>query len=85
MARIRGDGTILLNALQMATYKELLEKAVDGVIHRDVAATYKQNVIGSLVKHGVIKQFRTIHYAFVKGAVIIDQPEETAESEALAA
>jgi hypothetical protein len=75
MARIRNDGTILLNGLQMATFQELKNQATpDGVISRDVAAGYKLNVINSLVRHGAIKEFRKFHYKLVANAVVIDEP-----------
>ncbi len=89
MARIRKDGTILLNDVQFATYQELQTKAIDGVIHRDVIATYKANVIRGIAKHGAMKTFGKAnaaglqHYKLVASAVVILQPAPIPRSEAV--
>ncbi len=80
MARIRIDGTILLNSLQMATFLELKSKAVDGVIHRDVLAGYKANVVRGIAKHGAMKAVGHCNrdglksYKLMPEAVVIEQP-----------
>jgi hypothetical protein len=82
MARIRKDGTILLNDVQMATFQEIRTKADDnGVIHADIIAEYKSNVIRGIAKHGAMKLFRGKHYKIVADAVVILQPVPTPRAE----
>jgi hypothetical protein len=71
--------TVLLNEIQMATFKVLRKKAVDGVIHSDFAATFKQNVINALVRHGAIKPTHGKHYRFTD-VLIARKPEHVART-----
>jgi len=77
MARIRKDGTILLNDVQMATYEELLTKRnKSGIVNASIVAGYKQNVIKSIVKHGAMRWTgkNGDQLKAVAKAVVIPQP-----------
>lgn len=83
MARIRKDGTILLNALQFATFEELKVRALGDIILRNDISLYKANVIRGIAKHGAIKRFGrakfdgSTDYRLVRDAVVILQPAPT--------
>jgi hypothetical protein len=82
MARIRKDGTILLNEIQFATYTDLLtHRDENGVIPTDVVASYKQNVIKGIVKHGALEWFRKTNLRAPKNPVnVIEQPAPVSRS-----
>ncbi len=71
--------TVLLNDLQLATLKELNKNAVDGVMLGTFAASFKQNVIGALVRQGAIAPYRGKHYR-ATNAVIARRPDHVART-----
>jgi len=84
MARMRKDGTVLLNAIQFATYTDLLTHRDDkGIIPAAIVSSYKQNVVRGIVKYGALEWFRSTALRAPKTSVtVIEQPEAVSRAPA---
>ncbi len=77
---------VVLNSLQFHTLHDMEEKADSKrVVHEDVIATYKQNVVKALIRRGVLVLFRGKHYKIanvpieLKPEIVSRKPKPVAE------